>query len=317
MYQDNNVNEKIYSEMIDAVKKLNHEKRDILMSREYKTGSSLVEKKRKIKEKGISQIAGIIKKHRKFKKGEKYSMAPFINKDNSKRTGESNYFCKDKIAVYTCIIGKYDGILEPLFKPDNVDYYAITDFEIPEDSMWKRIDVADYKSELQGMDNVLKNRFFKMHPEKVFGDYRFSVYVDGNIRICTDMTEYINRISDCGVSMFLHAQRQCVYDEARACVNMGKATKEEVDRQISHLKNEGMPENYGLPTCNVIVREHNKPRCIKMMNDWWDEFNKHVKRDQRSFPLVLYKNNIKPENMATLGYNVYRDDSFEFVNHKK
>ena len=48
-----------------------------------------------------------------------------------------------------------------------------------------------------------------------------------------------------------------------------------------------------------------------------DEFNKHVKRDQLSFPLVLYKNNIKPENMATLGYNVYRDDSFEFVNHKK
>ena len=40
---------------------------------------------------------------------------------------EVDYFSEDRIAIYTCIIGAYDEILEPVFIPDNCDFYLITD----------------------------------------------------------------------------------------------------------------------------------------------------------------------------------------------
>ena len=77
-----------------------------------------------------------------------------------------------------------------------------------------------------------------------------------------------------------------------------------------------MPKNYGLLQCNLIVREHNNETCIKIMQDWWQEFKNYSKRDQISLPHVLYKNNIKIENVGILGNNIYPNPSFRILTHK-
>lgn len=315
MYFRDELDQEEYTKMVLAIKMLNEEKKDIKSSKAYKLGNSMLEKKKEVREKGMEALCEILKRHSNFKKGEKYSMASAINAGKN-NYGSSNFFSTERIAVYTCIIGGYDSVQEPLLKPDNCDYYAVTDFEIPAESKWKRIDVALYDGNC-GSSQVMKNRFFKMHPDILFPDYKYSVYVDGNIRICTDMTEYVNRISDKGTSCFAHSQRDCVYEEALACVAMGKVTNKNVEELVKFLKEKGMPEHYGMVQCSLIVREHNNLLCKKLMNEWWEMFCTYAKRDQLSLPFVLFDNAIKVEDIATLGGNIYKEDSFEVVVHQK
>lgn len=317
MYLNNN--ESIYIDMIDGIKRLNHEKKSICASREYRIGQSISYKKQRIKDEGLKAFIGIITDYIKFKKGERYSMAQAIPID--KDYGLNNYFLDERIAVYTCITGGYDAVVEPLFIPDNCDYYAVTDFQIPLSSKWKRIDISSVeipKSDRTkiGSSPVLMNRYFKMKPHVLFPKYKFSIYVDGNIRICTDMTEYINRLSSTGIGTFKHAQRQCIYEEAEACVAMGKETRENIDKHIAHLRESGMPKDYGMAQCSIIARQHNLDSCKILMDEWWDEFVYFAKRDQLSFPLVMFRNNIAMEMITTLGANIYANDSFEIVRHK-
>lgn len=301
--------------MISSLKKINREKKNILSSKEYRVGNSLIKNRNKLKEEGIGAFFSILDNYKRFKKGKSYSMASYIKKSEVKRS--SDYFNDDRIAVYTCIIGNYDQLQEPLFCPDNCDFYAITDFNIPPNSCWKRIDVRDYESEVSQFNSVMTNRYFKFHPEKLFRDYKYSVYVDGNIRIYTDMTEYINRIAYYGLATFSHSQRNCVYKEAEACIAMGKAEHNSITEQIQYIRNQKMPEQYGLPTCCIIAREHNQESCIKLMDSWWEEFLRFPYRDQLSFPFALFKNKVEISKITVLGENVFEDDSFEFVNHIK
>ena len=65
----------------------------------------------------------------------------------------------------------------------------------------------------------------------------------------------------------------------------------------SRIKTEGFPQNYGLPENNIIYRKHNKAEIISIMNDWWYMLEHYSRRDQLSLPYVLWKHNIKCENV--------------------
>lgn len=228
---------------------------------------------------------------------------------------ECNYFSHERIAIYTSIFGKYDEINELDCVPDNCDFYIITDQNINEESCWKKIPINLKDYGLDGKSNIIKNRFFKMFPEKVFSDYKFSIYVDGNIKIKTDLTEFIHNMNQYGIKMHKHYRRNCVYKEIEKCLEVGRDTSEGLRRHMEHLMNEGMPEEYGLLEAPVIVREHHNPICLKLMNEWWQEFLEYSKRDQISLPYVLWKNNIKIEEIALLGNDIFSNYAFQRVKH--
>lgn len=62
--------------------------------------------------------------------------------------------------------------------------------------------------------------------------------------------------------------------------------------------------HYGLPEMPVIAMEHQNPRCIKIMEDWWEEFDSGAQRDQLSFMYVMWKNGMKLTDITSLGENV-------------
>ena len=64
-----------------------------------------------------------------------------------KEFSPSNYFHEERIAVYTCIIGAYDQLINPELKPDNIDYYVITDQRSSE-SVWTSLDLSPIKKKL-------------------------------------------------------------------------------------------------------------------------------------------------------------------------
>ena len=228
---------------------------------------------------------------------------------------DCNYFLDERIAVYTCIIGAYDYLREPLFVPDNCDFYVITDQEVPTSSKWKKLDMNQYLDQSKQWNSTLINRYFKMNPHKIFSEYSYSLYVDGNIEIYTDMTEHINRISSHGVGFFVHGERDCVYQEIDKCIELHKDSYERLNEQRNYFQSQGMPEHYGLLAANIIARKHHDERCIAIMEEWWNVFSKGFKRDQVVLPYVLYRQGIMPHEVGTLGKDYREDCSFKRLKH--
>ena len=216
-----------------------------------------------------------------------------IKKNNSK---------KEKIAVYTAIFGNIDNIIEPFFKPDNIDYYIITDQSVPEESMWKKVENTEKKIPSE-LTNQYKNRFCKLFPDVFFDSYDYSIYVDGNIMIVSDLTNLVSKLSNKEIGLFAHPSRSDVYLEAAAVIYLNNAKANDVKKQIRYYKNEGFPENFGLFENSLIVRKHNGIKCKKIMQDWWEQLNTYTCRDQLSLMYVLWKND-GINNVRCLGPNI-------------
>lgn len=233
------------------------------------------------------------------------------------RDHNENYFSAERIAVYTCIFGSYDDLKEPLISPDNVDYYIVTDMEIRNDSIWQMVNIDNWKKETESLSNDEKNRFFKMHPDLLFPNYNYSVYVDGAIKIITDVTECINNIGKYGMAFHAHGRRQCVYDELEVCRIYSKDTKENLRKMMQKYMEVRMPRGYGLCENGVIARRHNQENVKAIMNDWWKYYMAYAKRDQLSLPVVLFEHGIKPVEITTLGVGVENNYAFRVSGHRK
>lgn len=226
-----------------------------------------------------------------------------------------NYISNSKIAVYTCIFGNYDFIPEPEVCPDNIDYYIVTDMNISPISKWVKVDLSFVDETFNKMTDIEKNRYVKMHPHKFFKDYQYSIYIDGNIKILTDFTEYIQEFNEIGLKLHKHYRTKCVYKEIENCRNLGKDTSVLLDNHRLHLMNENMPRNFGMLEAPIIVRDHHNKKCIEVMEFWWSEFLLYSNRDQISLPYVLFKLGIKIEDVGVLGNDIYSNFSFEKYEH--
>lgn len=218
-----------------------------------------------------------------------------------------------RLAVYTSVFGSYDQICMPKVKPDNVDYYYISDEEPGELGCYKWIDAKTIVPD-EITSPIKRNRYVKMHPHLIFPQYRYSVYVDGNIEIKDDISCFVAE-NKSGISTFMHPERECIFYEGLTVVNYRRAVAEEVINQLDRYLSEGMPIHYGLPEMRVIVREHMKPICIKVMEDWWKEFDTGCQRDQLSFMYVMWKNGMSLSDMTSLGRDAYSSDIINVMEH--
>ncbi len=147
-------------------------------------------------------------------------------------------------------------------------------------------------------------------------EYEWSLYVDANIAIVGNPLELANKYL-CRYDMAVpkHFARDCVYDEARECVILGKTKYDETKKQMDKYKNEGFPKNFGLGENSIIFRKHNSDNIIKLMTDWWEELNTQTKRDQLSLAYVLWKNG---ENFNFMDESAREGKGyFEYVLHNE
>lgn len=311
MLDNNCVDKATYSDLMDEIKRLNQEYKEMRSSRIYKIGKAIEMTAVAIRSRNIEPAKRQFVRWINAVQSKKFLGTPKKICDKF----ESNYFSNKRIAVYTVVFGKYDTIQEPYCHPNNIDYYIITDQDFDlKNSCWKKKDIVDFEKNIRNMSNVEKNRYFKMNPFDVFSEYEYTIYIDGNIQVISDLTEYIYRIGKCGFAAHMHSTRDCVYEESKAVVFAKKETQEHLDIHLEHLRSDKFPEHYGMLECNVLVRR-NCDDSRQLMCDWWREFMMYSKRDQMSIPYVLYKNGVSIEEVGTLGNNVYENPSFRVVVH--
>ena len=304
--------------LIKVIEERNKEILDLLSSEYYLQGKKYVKFKKMLKHGKFLTIIKKIIYQKKYKK----NMPSTIDNDESNLTCNEEFInnSKIKIAVYTCVTGKYDYNQKIMFKESCCDYFYYTDDDKQkDDNPYWTIKKIDKKIIQKYKNNIDINRYLKMHPHLLFGDrYDYSIYIDGNIEIESILSDLIDRVQEKGIAFHNHNSRECIFDEGKMCINSGKGNKEKISETLNKYREEGMPENYGLLECNVIVTNLKNNYSKKILSEWWDEFYKsQCYRDQLILPYIIWRNGDTIQDYGTLGHNVYRNAKFKIINHEK
>lgn len=210
----------------------------------------------------------------------------------------------NQIAVYTAIFGEYDKLHEPVVVPEGVDFVCFTDVPL-QSTVWQVRTVA-----AAHQDPTRNARMYKVLPHRYLGSYEASIWVDGNIKIRGDVGQfaekYLNK-HDMVVYDHAHAKhrdrekspnpRHSVFEELEALLELARRGRVKDDpelmrQQIDRYKVEGYKEGKVALT-NTLLRRHNQPLVKEAMELWWTEIKNGSKRDQLSFPYILWKTGLQ------------------------
>nr|WP_319512547.1 glycosyltransferase domain-containing protein [uncultured Draconibacterium sp.] len=197
----------------------------------------------------------------------------------------------NKKVIYTCLTGHYDHLESPQDINPDWDYICFTDnIKIKNDSIWQ-FRPLPYTTN----DKLRTSRYPKLNPHKVLGEYEISVWIDANLLILNSSFYNVieHHLSEGHlIAVTKHPVRNCVYNEAEACIREGRDKKHVVNKQIRYLRDQGFPSNYGLFENNIILRQHNSEKVKKQSETWWNLYQRFSKRDQLSLTYSLWSNNL-------------------------
>lgn len=193
-----------------------------------------------------------------------------------------------KGVIYTVITGNYDELCTPQYIDDEYDYICFTDNRKLTSDIWS----VRYVENMENLDRARLSRKYKILCHEFLKEYDYSIYVDGKIQIIGDLRKYIETYCR-GSSMlcFPHFVRSCAYEEAKACIAIGKDTPEIIKKQMEGYEKEGYPVNNGLIDGACLVRQHHSSILQKVMECWWNEVKSKSRRDQLSIGYACWKNN--------------------------
>jgi hypothetical protein len=220
-----------------------------------------------------------------------------------------------KKAIYTSLVGNYDDLKEPTYIMKGWDYICFSnDIELSKNSIWKVRPIL-YKNK----DNLRLSRYVKLNPHAVLKEYEFSLWLDSNITMVNNDLE--NKINDLinkkfKISIPKHKFRNCIYDEAVACINDGRDHKNIIKKQVTFLKKNNFPQHQGLFENNIIFRNHNDVEIVGLSNSWWDLYCKYSKRDQLSLVYLLWKRGLHCEPLLDKNISAKDYSGVKYLSHR-
>lgn len=194
----------------------------------------------------------------------------------------------DSVEVYTAICGGYEKV---------------------------RSDVKVYTENTKFIEPVMGAKVYKILSNK-FTKAPYSIWIDGNVFLNEEPKKIVEEfLGDNDLVVFRHPHRNCIYEEhGPARDRLPDYAKHLIDKQIKDYKEEGMPEQFGLGECGMIIRRNND--IVREFNGrWWAEICKYSWRDQISFPYVLWKMGGRIK-VKLLNGNVRNHQYFRYVGHQ-
>jgi len=199
----------------------------------------------------------------------------------------------DRYVAYTCVTGGYDRLLQSPFA-GNVSEMDLVCFCDEKRQAWPSSMTLPLASppRLQSGHDV--NRYHKVYPHRLLSAYRYSIYLDGNIRYEGDPRELIDTLEASGASVgiFRHPGGRTLEEEVLACEEHKKFDRFDrarVDKQIEHYKQEGFDIGAVIGANYLMVRDHMAPALPTAMALWWSQLFEFSKRDQLSLLYSLWK----------------------------
>lgn len=196
--------------------------------------------------------------------------------------------------IFTCIVDSYDTLNEiKLEEGWRAICFSNTDIQ---SNSWKIV-------KIEKTEKI--HREIKICPYKFLPEHEKSVWVDGNIIPKISLTEFVKDKE--GFWLMAHPDRDCVYEEGKRCIELGKDKPELIELYLSQLRTEGYPAHNGLAATGVIVRNNTEDN-VYFGNMWWNIVRKWSNRDQLSFPYIAHK--------LSLNYKMFPFlEGFEYTYH--
>lgn len=254
--------------------------------------------------------------------GRKEGRNVYIDREQEKQKIIAKYWnkhnkqSKHKKVHYTCMTGGYDNIISFDYLDPEWDYVLFTDNKelLKQDRylFWQVRPLVFNKC-----DNVRNARWHKLHPHLLFPEYEWSMWQDSNINVKNNLfyklaETYIKKNILFSVSK--HFKRDCLYEEAIVCIKSGKDNESIIKKQVEKLISLGFPKQFGLYETFILLRKHNNPEVIKLMEDWWWWIENYSRRDQLSLSYVCWKNNFEVNIYAPKPLRDYTD-TIEIYSH--
>lgn len=191
-----------------------------------------------------------------------------------------------KLLVYSAVFGRYDSVKKPVFPETDVIYHLFTDVDIPADSGWDQVTV------ISPTDNPRRDaRSIKvgMPVTKQAEMFDATLWLDGSMTPKFPVREIVERwLKDHDFAAFKHPERQCVYDETRHIVKLGKDQGGRMARARQMLRQEDFPKDYGLAATGVLARR--QCEVVKEHAKLWLAAMDEVSlRDQVTFGWIAHK----------------------------
>ncbi len=199
--------------------------------------------------------------------------------------------------VYTAIFGGYDTLKQPPPQDEPCDFICFTDGKMPSRvGAWRVIHVKTNHK----VHPRLQAKRFKILSHKIFAGVRYalfsfrrrvdlSIWIDASLQITssTFVKDMRNKLSDGDWAMFVHPDRDCIYEEALASIPMRKYQRLPILSQVETYRSVVRPHS-GLYACTVIVRREPSTERLKRVHMlWWEENVNWTYQDQLSLPFVL------------------------------
>lgn len=163
------------------------------------------------------------------------------------------------------------------------------------------------------------NRYHKIFKPPEWRE--FSLYLDGHIGLAKPalaVWRFVEQAMATTDVVFLqHPERKCAFVEIEACVHKGKISKEQAEVAHEKLHNVGLPKNYGLWACGIIMRRGGVAWLQELQKRWF-EIYLTVGRDQIALPAAMYqmRKEIPTSRLGTLEMNVFNNPVFTFGKHR-
>ena len=138
-------------------------------------------------------------------------------------------------------------------------------------------------------DSITASRLPKLLPHRFLTDTEASLYLDANIAPNRNPIDELSPLLAKGPFWApAHFARSCVFEEAVECLILERADPDKLTLEMARYRAIGMPENFGLTENNILLRSHNDPQVIDVMEQWWRLFEGNSGRDQLSLPVALW-----------------------------
>lgn len=207
---------------------------------------------------------------------------------------------------YTAVYGNYDELKQ---HPDSLrvsEWIAYTDDPDLKSDDW---DVRYHPLPFQHPRMAAK--WWKCHPPL---EAMESVWIDGSVQLYN--AAYFDVLAAClddqPITMFVHPDRDCIYEEAVVSRMMLKYEGQALEQQVGLYEQRGWPSHGGLWASTTFARRHT-PRVLQFGAAWFAHNHLLTYQDQLSLPILLEQYGLTP---APIPGNLWRNDWFAVAHHR-
>ena len=236
--------------------------------------------------------------------------------------------------IYTVITGNYDTIKQPQVITSGADYYLFTNNHALTDAgVWRvmYLDEDELTAERPGLEiknnsiaydndhnnNVLLSRKVKMLAHRYLPSvYEWSIYLDADMLIRGDLNGLFNLLSgDLLMAAFRHSYHDSVKDEIDDLVSREVVKPAVVEHQWKRYHEWSFKDDLGITENGILIRRHNNPKVVELMELWWREYLHGSLRDQVSLMPCIYKCGFMP-HLKFIEGDVRHNEWVEVMRHQ-